>query len=654
MQVRILIVSSSFKLSFAVIIAFFLGNCDTDKTAGPEDEARNAVISTAETFFEISRKHSKLKDYDSAIHYAHAAHDHLKQIDYPEGRAKYLNNIGVYYYHWDQPDSSEHYYRRSLELDPNEVFEKTIATYKNLGVLYKKNANYLSAIHAYEQAKRIAVEKDNLNELPAINNNLGNLLNKQERYRDAIRYHLLVTENRSGPNDTAKIIVRALNGLGNDYLGLKNFDSARYYYHESLRLKKIRGDTGDIVSTLHNLGELSIESWEYDSAGFYLNEAYRLKKGRNATAQSLGLTANQLARLFLKTGNLPLAKHYLDTVMLLVKGQNIRDLLAENHELRSQWHEAMGQAGKALHYYKTGDILEDSLFQKERLEVLEAFAVQEKEEVERQKKVAELEALQNKQQADNRLRVIWGIVGFCVLLVASLIVGFFQYHKNKKLNKKLNASNADLNKANSDLEKANTLLEKANEDQRLLNREIIHSKNNQYALIIRELDRRDAGSVDGIRKMVFASSAVDDKLLKGIQRSGMVTLDHYLKRLPRDFVDALLTDSTFVDLKTRIEQVRISEYEALKIAFLIRELITNSIKHAEYKDRLLLDIDVCQENGSARLKYRDNGKKIDTKRLQGSAGMGWGNVNKFAQSLSASVAIDFEDGWNVFSFDFKI
>lgn len=618
---------SSGIIKLMVAMAAFLSvGCSGDKNISPRSKSNERHLSIADSLYQISKGFSKLKNYDSAIYYAHLANNHLKLADSLEGQAKILSNIGLYHYFLGEYDSSEHYYNRALKTDSLKNFETTISTYKNFGVLFKKRAQYQQAFEAYQSAHAIAVKHNNHDDLAAVNNNIGNLLCKQDKRREAIKYHQLALNTWFGLDDTTKT-AQALNGLGNDYLGLKQYDSAIYYYHKSLQLKRSGGKGDEIVRTLNNLGEIYLVLKDYDSAGFYLRDAFNIKKRLKKYEQSVGLTANNMARLYLAEGNMPLSRHYLDTAWLLVKKGNIRDLMVENYGIRSRWHETQGQADSALHYYRAGHVLGDSLFKQEKLRVLEDFAAFEKREMGRQKEAAESRLRQEQKLADTRLKGMGVIALFSGLLLVLLINAFVQGDKIKKLNTELGVLNSD----------------------------ILHRKKNHQSLIIHALDRFGSDShLDAIKNMIFASTVVDEKLYKNVGPSKKVTLDHYFGKLLRDLTESLGLDTRSVRIIPNISAIRIGEDRAVKIAFIISELITNSVKHAHFDTELVLKIDISKARGLVNITYSDNGAKIDTSALKSSGGMGWGLITDFAKSLGTKVKIGFIDGWNVSSLSFKI
>ena len=212
------------------------------------------------------------------------------QID-PEYSEAY-NNLGLAYRSNGDYDSAIEYYQKALKFDLKQLGPDHLniaIRYNNMGVVFSRKREHDSAIEYYQKALKI-----NLKQLRPDNpkvatsyNNLGLAYKRKGNYDRALEYYqkaLKIDLKQLGP-DHPDVAIR-YNNMGRAYAGKGDYDRAIKYYRKALKidLKQLGSDHPNVAIRYNNLGEAYQQKGNYDKALEYYRSA--LKIGRKSLGKN--------------------------------------------------------------------------------------------------------------------------------------------------------------------------------------------------------------------------------------------------------------------------------------------------------------------------------------------------------------------------------
>ena len=209
-----------------------------------------------------------------ALNYATAAKDMSIKINYDEGLANSYRFLGNYYKKLGQYPETIDAYNLSLEIftKMHDLVGQSIVL-NNFGTLYEEQAQETKALEYYFQALKLGEQAIDKKRIVTTLNNIGNLyLNKPKTYDKALEYFLRALPLARELNDDVIIGTITVN-IGEVYMNESKYDSAIYYFRESLAALEI---TGDVSYTLNDIGKLYEKQQSYDSALIYHQRALRI------------------------------------------------------------------------------------------------------------------------------------------------------------------------------------------------------------------------------------------------------------------------------------------------------------------------------------------------------------------------------------------
>jgi len=602
---------------------------------------------TGDSLMNVADIHYRNRDYREAIVWEKAALRIYQNEQNQLKQSSTSNNLGLYFYRLGEYDSSLFYYQASLDIDIeiNNV-RRQISRYKNIGITYKNMGAYQSAASNYTKALELSELSDNQKERASIFNSLGNLYLSQQKPQEAIRYYQLVLALK-GYGTSDHLFDLATNNLGSAFFQLQNYDSAVYFYRMSLVLKS-KLEQSIVGPTLNNLAEVYLAQGEIDSAAHLLKRAYDLKK-TTGNAKSIGLTLNNLGKLELKRNQYRQALAYLKEASELFEQTKARNLEAENLLLQSRSFKNLGRADSAFYYYSTGKQLQDSIFQLEKLQVLDQLNNYEKRVIETEK--ASIENEVNTQKKLNRQQG-YLIVTIIILLLVSVVFLLNTFNRRKSLRR----INRVLDEQNKQVTQLNAALE-------MLNQEVKHRKQNDYNRLLSTIDLmqyEEEGAnelLSPLQSVIHAAYDIDDFLDHNTNADSLY-LDLYLNELIERLRTAHELAGNDIRISTDLGHFLLDAKAASTLAYIISELVNNTAKHVKADSMaVLIEINIIQsiDNQGVSFEYYDNGKDEKAlEKLGQSKGLGWSILEKFTASLNAKMEVSRKEGRTRFGFVFNL
>lgn len=599
-----------------IIVSLSFSNCRQEIKL--IEHNKDIYISSGDRLYSIGDSLFYKGKFKNALLYYGEAVKAFKQSLDTVGLAKSLNDVGLCYYKRGFMDSARVYYNKAIKLDSiQQDTIRIIGRLRNIGLTYYSEGDYLKSITYYKNSLQLAIEAKKSSSIAAIHNALGSIYQNQGRY-NLSKKHFTKSLNLYLESNKPQKIALAYNNLGIVEGELGNFEKALKMHYSALDIKRDLGNRGDIAFSFHNVGVLSRYKKAYDISENYLKKAYNIRK-ELGEIRNLAITSNAIAGLYLDKKQANLALPYLESVQSFCETHKNQKIHRDNLRKWAEYYSLKSQYKSAYKTLENWTKLNDSVFNAQKLDVLQTwnqFELQQKEDATLLQKQR---ADKNEETANNRLQLVLYLIGFIILVFIFLTVLIIQRKKILKLNAYLD----------------------------LLNVDIRHRKHNDYQRIINELNNLGLKSINSFENILFASLALDDTLY--YKTNSLVDLKVHLSKVLKEKQKLLNMKENGVMLRHSFIQKKVSGDIASKLAFILSELITNSIKHAVTQEKALeLDIKLRSKNNKLLFIYTDNGKEVSKDKLELSNGLGWKIICGFVKQLNSSIDILRDKNLNIF------
>ena len=323
-------------------------------------------------------------DFFRAINFWLESLEAFKAIGDLDGESNMLSNIGSIYFNQGQDLKALEYYLASLKAAESTGNKLRILTaLTNVGNVYSnKEQTHDLALEYYHRALKPAIELDNLQALATISVNMGQLFVEREE-----------------------------------------FDSARYYYEQSLEAFR-NIDGGNTPYTLNYLGEMYAKNKEPEKALPYQQEAYEIASSRNAKLE-MAHSLLGMAKTYSLLGNTDAALKALNEAETISEEIEATYQLKDAYEGLSEVLARKNDYRQAYGYRLKFDALKDSIYNTEMDKKLErlmfVYDLEKKQtEINLLVKDNELQALQMERQRLMKNAFMGGLI--LILIIAFILV----------------------------------------------------------------------------------------------------------------------------------------------------------------------------------------------------------------------------------------
>lgn len=201
-----------------------------------------------------------------AFEYAKNALALSKKLNYIEGEATALNNLGVYHKQKGDYDTSLQYYKDALHLyDSIDNKDGSAKALSNIGNIYSMNRDFENALDYYLRAQKIFKALNDTSHLTRIINNIGNVYLDIGQELEAVKYYkevLSIFSNSRNPEE----LFDPYSNIGKVYFNKELYDSALYYFEKSLEYEVSTENKFGIAGTLVRIARLQNAQGNYGAA----------------------------------------------------------------------------------------------------------------------------------------------------------------------------------------------------------------------------------------------------------------------------------------------------------------------------------------------------------------------------------------------------
>lgn len=545
-----------------------------------------------------------LTKYDETIQLSRFGYELASRQNDRVAKGDFLRLLGGAYGKKGNIDSASFYYYKALkELEQGVNNEKLGLLYDDMARLYRKLRQPKRALEFYDKALLIYEKENNLEGIARINNESGVVFRDEGDYvtaNERFEKSLRIQQQR---NDSAGIGY-ALEFLGYNQLLVKNYKQSENYLKQALQ---IREKLGDDFATMLN----------YTALGEYYK----------ATKQQM------------------LSNNYFEKSNAVAQKIKFLDIQRYNYEQIMDNHEALGNYEKAYQNLKAFNILNDSLYNVQKLKDVEEITTKY-ETAEKEKQILEQRAKITDHQLALKNRNFW-IFGLTSLAVIIALLGFLLFKQQVLKNIKQEQDNK-LKLALEKIETQNRL-----QEQRLaISRDLHDNIGAQLSFIVSAIDtikyylsgKNDqlTGRLDNIG--IFAKETIQElrDTIWAMNKSGVAVKDlqsriaNFIEKARHSYPDTAIS----VNVAENIEDnLHFTALQGLNIFRIVQEATNNALKYANAGH---IRIYIRKPENKIRFQIKDDGKGFIENNTE--PGNGLLNMRKRALELGGELELSSEPG----------
>ena len=431
------------------------------------------------------------------------------------------------------------------------------------------------------------------------------------------------------------------------YHGIKNYDSARYYYNiylaEREKLKLIT--TSRKISTLSNIADTYLQENDPEQALKYIQRIKELGKDpeqQKYLAFFMSFIDLQTAKAYFQQ------KHYQATVTILDKaladlsktGSHLRNEVVESYDIYADSYAALGDYKKALEYKNIYVKLNDSLSKKDKVDIIGRMEVRNRM-AEKDKELA-LQKL-TLSEVNSKVRDKNFLIGGISLLALSGIVIFALWRKKNISKQKLQEGKIDNLQQKIKIERLKASINAEERERTRIGRELhdgvgglLSVARMNFELAKKANDNeRNADFGDGLRLLEEATVELRQAAYNLMPE---VLLNQGLASAVQAFCEKMASkSSTAITFQAIGERTNITSAFDLPVYRIIQELVHNIIKHAHAKHALVqLNF---QEAGALSITIEDDGIGLPPNAFENSKGLGLKNMKERLTDLGGKLDV---------------
>lgn len=514
-------------------------------------------------------------DYSTALKYDNTILSRVVDAKDSAAIGAALNYIGNDYHDLGQYDEAYYYFTQSHKV-ATSIHDslRMVKSMHNVGTVFKELGQYDIALQHFDFARKI-----------------GEKIND----RDGLAYML---------DEKADV-----------YLRQKDYDEAKKYLLEVMKVIKERNLTIIEHRALTKLAQLSSELGDYSNAMMYYDSAYELHKKHD---NEFGVAETDIGKssVYLAQGKFKEAESLLLKASETARQLHATRLETDSYRQLSDLAEKRGDFRNALRYYKIHKSLEDSIFSQEMVQKLYQsqlrFATETKDS-----EIASLSRLKAEQDVALKRReftsnILWVVVALSAVLLFSV---YRSGQRRIRINKLLMEHQAEIKKRSVELEQLNQVKDKFFS---IISHDL-RSPMNALAGILDLAERKQlsADEFNQVTKELRIQFNHTKTLINNLLDWTLLQMDKL--RIHEDRVDLstmvdenfklfALTSTKSLEMKNNIKPGTFAKADTNMVNLVFRNLILNAIKFTEVGG--LVSVAAEPVEGFIKISVSDNGVGI--------------------------------------------
>jgi two-component sensor histidine kinase len=561
--------------------------------------------------------------------------------------------------------------------------EKEAKALKQLGDLYYINDEYAKALNATRRSLQL-LKEINYPKIQDVYDQMGLLSVEMGNYDDAVKYGLLAVQTAEKLKDST-MLCTIYNRLGITYYYVGQMDKANECYQVALSLAMRKRDTMSIMDIANNIVDSYLKMGKPLKAIAFLKpigKAFRhtLAYKESAMAKSFLMSyisakkyeeakpymqeMLKLSQLFpinepvqfsllpciidyyLATGQYNNAIYYCNIMVPLCKKYDHFNDLKRTHYSWFKAESGLKNYKVALEQYQMFTTVRDSLNTVEEKRRISQIQVQ----YETEKKEKDIQLL-TKQHQLNKSKLEQATVSRNITLAGILVtlsvsgLLFNRYKLKQRSNKKLELQQKEINEKNAHLQHLVT-------EKEWLLKEIHHRIKNNLQTVISLLNSQSAylnndaalTAIQDSQHRIYAMSLIHQKLYT-TENVSTIDMPVYIRDLVGYMRDSFGIGKR-IQFNFEIVSLKLDVSQAIPLALILNEAITNSLKYAFPSHRVgIINISLRQEYESRYvLRIADNGVGMPLSLDQSINTLGMSLMKGLSEDLDGSFKIERDNG----------
>ncbi|MCC9065761.1 sensor histidine kinase [Flavobacterium piscisymbiosum] len=446
--------------------------------------------------------------------------------------------------------------------------EQQLKTHVERALIFEINDNYPSCLKELEKAEELLSKYPQLK----LKNYTNFLIRKSSYYRvsghakEAYQLALQAKEYAAVVHDSINMpVVELILGLGNQKT---NPEKELKHYQQALYLYKKQRHYEAVISMYNNLSFFYLDKKQY-----------------------------------------PIAYIYIDSALAVVSKSNVLDYKADVYKTKSKILEKLHKADSALYYYKIASEYYKKYYSEQRdlkIKELETHYNFEKEKAEKQSLKKDIK--------NTRILNITLLVSVLVLILFTR-----QLMKNKR----------KIENQKKKISENNTALKVSLEGKQFLVQELNHRVKNNLAVILSLIDfQKDQGKnedyknqFDDLYQRIKTIVIAHELYTYSVNHNehAMVEVRNYLDKIFETHQNSNIRTFTYIN---NTEEIYLTVDKILSLGLLVNELVTNSVKHAQPSEDLILHLELIKTDvNEIKVCYSDNGTIFNFEKNNDSLGL---------------------------------
>ncbi len=421
-------------------------------------ERHKLIYRKAHIYKNMGLTHQQMGSYQRARYYYSEALRFYEQLNHQLAIAELTRLSGNLFLSESRFVEALEYYIKALHIYQEHNFEPGAAEiFLNLGLVFENIHNYKKALNYYEKGLAIQkkyADRENLAyATQLIGNNLlkmGKLEEAIKKYDESIRYR----QELGAPLSLAS----SYQSLGNAHLEMNNYNLAVQFHKQALNLREKHKDISGQAYSYNSLGNIALKQNQIQQALAYYKQAMELANEVD-NLFIYGLTSRKIGEIYLTLNRIHLGLGYINNS--LHTGKQIRHAVMQEKALEDlyKFYKEKGRIKQAFKYYLKYDRIRDSLtrLSSERriTEIQKNYELEQKnQELTQVTQQVGLLKETNKQQEiliKRKSQLQYLMFGASMLLLAIVVLIYFQWKQKRKHNQVLSQQNAKTEKINQAL-----------------------------------------------------------------------------------------------------------------------------------------------------------------------------------------------------------
>lgn len=436
----------------------------------------------ADSLRQADRLDSALAVYQQGAEKAHEAGETATY-------SAFAYNVALIFYQKGKYGEALNWAEHSYGADKQSADKKAMAASANLlAAIYEKQAKLEDALRNLIVSIELSEQLRDSLQIAIGSVSLGNIHQKLNKNHKALEYYKQASEvfevlhqNDSLNRDFLQGLAASYYEMGRASRNLKEYSVAEEYFKKALSIRQQLGGRSEMAIIYNELGSLAILQGNHEQSLPYFGMALRFKmligdqQGMAlvyANFSTVYLQQSKLASGAMKAPKLLSSENFAEKSLNLAIKLNDKNLLHKNYSLLYQIEQLKGDFKKALHYHERYMAYHDTLFNDQRLKIIEEAS--QKYEAERKEKENLILQHENNIQSlaiKRQKTVIMFSFASALLILLVFIVLYVSYRNKKKKNRIISEQNSQLTDKNMQITEQNSkiihqskLIEEKNKD----------------------------------------------------------------------------------------------------------------------------------------------------------------------------------------------